>query len=45
MAGFLLELSKVFSELPAELFSPTPEIGLQPPAKAPGRKSTGSKRH
>ena len=44
MAGFLLELSKVFSELPTELFSPTPEIGLQPP-QAPGRKSAGSKRH
>jgi LysR family hydrogen peroxide-inducible transcriptional activator len=43
MAGFLLELSKVFSELPAELFSPTPEIGLQPPP-SPGRKSAG-KRH
>ncbi|KAF1706568.1 LysR substrate-binding domain-containing protein [Pseudoxanthomonas sacheonensis] len=43
MAGFLLELSKVFSELPAELFSPTPEIGLQPPLP-PGRKPAG-KRH
>jgi LysR family hydrogen peroxide-inducible transcriptional activator len=43
MAGFLLELSKVFSELPAELFSPTPEIGLPPPP-SPGRKSAG-KRH
>jgi len=44
MAGFLLELSKVFSELPPELFSPTPEIGLQPPPQAAGRKSAG-KRH
>jgi LysR family transcriptional regulator, hydrogen peroxide-inducible genes activator len=43
MAEFLLELSKVFSELPAELFSPTPEIGLQPP-KSSGGKSAG-KRH
>ena len=42
MAGFLLELSKVFSELPTELFSPTPEIGLQPPPQAPGRKSAGA---
>ncbi|MGH8028026.1 MAG: LysR substrate-binding domain-containing protein [Pseudoxanthomonas sp.] len=43
MAGFLLELSKVFSELPAELFAPNPEIGLPPP-KSPGRKPAG-KRH
>ncbi len=43
MAGFLLELSKVFSELPADLFSPTPEIGLQPPL-SPGGKSA-AKRH
>jgi len=43
MAGFLMELSKVFSELPAELFSPTPEIGPQPPRSADG-ESTG-KRH
>jgi LysR family hydrogen peroxide-inducible transcriptional activator len=43
MAGFLLELSKVFSELPAELFSPTPEIGLQP-SLSPGGRPAG-KRH
>ncbi len=29
MGGFLLELSKVFSELPAELFSPTAELSTK----------------
>jgi LysR family transcriptional regulator, hydrogen peroxide-inducible genes activator len=40
MNGFLLELSRVFSELPAELFSPSPEI---PVAGKPSR-GKGSRR-
>jgi hypothetical protein len=40
MDGFLLELSKVFSELPAELFSLVPEI---PRAGKPSR-GKGSRR-
>ena len=40
MNGFLLELSRVFSELPAELFSPTPEM---PDARKPS-PGKGSRR-
>ncbi len=37
MNGFLLELSGVFSELPAELFSPAPEIpGAGKPSRGKG---------
>jgi LysR family hydrogen peroxide-inducible transcriptional activator len=40
MNDFLLELSRVFSELPAELFSPSPEI----PVTAKASHGKGSRR-
>ncbi|HEY5972557.1 MAG TPA: DNA-binding transcriptional regulator OxyR [Pseudoxanthomonas sp.] len=39
MGQFLLELSKVFSELPAELFAPAPEIGVKARSRPSGRKA------
>ena len=45
MNGFLLELSRVFSELPAELFSPAPEIpGAGKPSRGKGSAPAGLNR-
>ena len=49
MGAFLLELSKVFSQLPAQLFSPKPETGAaarrqRTPASTPRKRAPPSSR-